>query len=237
MPPSLCAILVSPIFADIQEAARKGKETQQRITCFSARNDRIGPCPCYKPANPRIRTSVQPATMHRITIISCCATMSTDNDRQTTDYQALAEFRYQIRRFLHFSEETARKAGLEPQHHQLMLAVKGAAKRTEPRIAYLAERLQLQHHSVVELVDRLAKRGLIQRTRSQEDRREVHVKLTPRGERILKQLTLDHGVELRTAASALITTLKKVMATTQGSHKRHEEKRARAAATGGRSSR
>ncbi len=159
------------------------------------------------------------------------------NDLQTANYQALAEFRYQIRRFLHFSEQTARKTGLEPQHHQLMLAVKGAGEQTEPRIAYLAERLQLQHHSVVELVDRLAKRGLIQRTRSQEDRREVHVKLTPRGERILKQLTLDHGVELRTAAPALIAALKKVMATTQESDKSHQQKRAKVARTERRSSR
>ncbi len=163
--------------------------------------------------------------------------MTDANDLQIANYQALAEFRYQIRRFLHFSEQTAHKAGLEPQHHQLMLAVKGAGEGAGPRIAYLAERLQLQHHSAVELVDRLAKRGLIQRTRSQEDRREVHVKLTPRGERVLKQLTLEHGVELRTAASALITTLKKVMTTTQGSHKGTEKKRARAAATGRRISR
>jgi DNA-binding MarR family transcriptional regulator len=163
--------------------------------------------------------------------------MADPSDLQTANYQALAEFRYQIRRFLHFSEQTARKAGLEPQHHQLMLAVKGADEQTEPRIAYLAERLQLQHHSVVELVDRLAKRGLIQRTRSQEDRREVHVKLTPRGERILQQLTLDHGVELRTAASALIAALKKVMATTPESDKGHQQKRAKAVKAGRRSSR
>jgi DNA-binding MarR family transcriptional regulator len=163
--------------------------------------------------------------------------MSTDNYRQTTDYQALAEFRHQIRRFLHFSEETARKAGLEPQHHQLMLAVKGAEDEAGPRIAYLAERLQLQHHSAVELVDRLAKRGLIQRTRSHEDRREVHVKLTPRGERILQQLTLDNREELRIAAPALVSTLKKVMAATQGSRKSHQERRARAAGTERRSPR
>ncbi len=156
---------------------------------------------------------------------------------ESANYQALAEFRYQIRRFLHFSEETARKAGLEPQQHQLMLAVKGAGEGAGPRIAYLAERLQLQHHSAVELVDRLAKRALIQRTRSEEDGREVHVKLTPRGERRLKQLTLDNRVELRTAAPALITTLKKVMATTQVNHKGHQEKRARASGTGRRSSR
>lgn len=177
------------------------------------------------------------ATVHRITIISCCATMSTNNDPQTTDYQALAEFRYQIRRFLRFSEEMARKAGLEPQHHQLMLAVKGAGEAAGPHIAYLAERLQLQHHSAVELVDRLAKRGLIQRTRSHEDRREVHVKLTPRGERILQQLTLDNREELRIAAPALVSTLKKVMAATQGSRKSHQERRVRAAGTERRSPR
>ncbi len=162
--------------------------------------------------------------------------MTDINDLQTADYQALAEFRYQIRRFLRFSEEAARQAGLEPQHHQLMLAVKGAGEGAGPPIAYLAECLQLQHHSAVELVDRLAKRGLIRRTRSEEDRREVHVKLTPRGERILKQLTLHHREELRTVAPAFIRTLKKVMATTRGSHKVHEEKHAGVAGTEKRSS-
>lgn len=157
--------------------------------------------------------------------------MTDINDLQTADYQALAEFRYQIRRFLRFSEEAARQAGLEPQHHQLMLAVKGAGKGDGPRIAYLAERLQLQHHSAVELVDRLAKRGLIKRSRSEEDRREVHVKLTAQGERILKQLTLDNREELRTLAPALVSALKKVMGTTRGSHKVHEEKHARLAGT------
>jgi len=68
--------------------------------------------------------------------------MADTNGLKIANYQALAEFRYQIRRFLHFSEETARKVGLEPQHHQLMLAVKGAGKGDGPRIAYLAERLQ-----------------------------------------------------------------------------------------------
>jgi DNA-binding MarR family transcriptional regulator len=163
--------------------------------------------------------------------------MSDANGLKTANYQALAEFRYQIRRFLRFSEETARNAGLEPQHHQLMLAVKGAGKGAEPRIAYLAERLQLQHHSAVELVNRLAKRGLIERSRSEEDRREVHVKLTLQGERILKQLTLDNREELRTLAPALISALKKVMATTRDSRRVQEEKRATAAGTERRASR
>ena len=163
--------------------------------------------------------------------------MIDSNDLGTTDYQALAEFRYQIRRFLHFSEEAARQAGLEPQHHQLMLAVKGAGEGLRPPIAYLAERLQLQHHSAVELVDRLVKRGLIQRTRGQRDRRQVHVHLTARGERILKQLTLHHREELRTLAPALVSALKKIMVTTRGSNGTHREKRAPAARAGRRSSR
>ena len=108
------------------------------------------------------------------------------------DYQALAEFRYQMRRFLHLSEETARAAGIEPQQHQLMLAVKGIPDGEEPRIAYLAERLQIQHHSAVELADRMEKKSLIIRMRAESDRREVHVQLTTRGERVLAELTKHH---------------------------------------------
>ena len=111
--------------------------------------------------------------------------MNKNHKVKLSDYQALAEFRYQIRRFVHFSEEAARQAGVEPQHHQLMLAVKGMPDGEEPRIAYLAERLQIQHHSAVELVDRLVKKGLITRTRGEQDRREVYVQLTPQGERML----------------------------------------------------
>jgi len=138
--------------------------------------------------------------------------MSENNNLKTATYQALAEFRYQIRRFVRFSEEVARKAGLEPQHHQLMLALKGIPAGQEPRIAYLAERLQIRHHSAVELVDRLARNGLIQRTRGRLDRREVHVKLTQRGDRILRDLTLHTRAELRLAAPALVAALRKVTA-------------------------
>ena len=129
---------------------------------------------------------------------------------KSADYQALAEFRYQIRRFLHFSEGAARQAGIEPQHHQLMLAVKGKPDGEQARIAYLAERLQIQHNSAVELVDRLVKKGLITRTRGERDRREVYVQLTPRGERILDELTRHTRAELRSAGSALVGTLRKL---------------------------
>src|SRR5580704_13267093 len=121
-----------------------------------------------------------------------------------SDYQALAEFRYQLRRFVRFSEDAAREAGVEPQHHQLMLAIKGKPDGEEPRIAYLAERLQIQHHSAVELVDRLVNKGLITRTRGDEDRREVHVQLTAKGERMLGELTLHMRAELRSAAPTLV---------------------------------
>lgn len=158
--------------------------------------------------------------------------MTGKNSLKARHYQALAEFRYQIRRFVHFSEQAARKAGLEPQHHQLMLAVKGAPENVEPRIAYLAERLQIQHHSAVELVDRLVKRGLIHRVRGGEDRREVHVKLTARGERILNNLTLYHRAQLRTAAPAFVGTLEKMMSTTRGNHRTPGSNRATAVQPG-----
>ncbi len=145
----------------------------------------------------------------------------TQHDASTLhDYQALAEFRYQLRRFVRFSEEAARAAGIEPQHHQLMLAIKGKPEGEEPRIAYLAERLQIQHHSTVELVDRLAKKGLITRSRADEDRREVHVQLTARGERILGELTLHTRAELRSAAPALAATLRKLAGRAAGQRRR-----------------
>ena len=80
-----------------------------------------------------------------------------------SDYRALAELRYQIRLFLRFSEEAARKMSLEPQQHQLMLALKGLPAGIRPTIGTLAERLQIQHHSAVELVNRLSSGGMVRR--------------------------------------------------------------------------
>ena len=150
-----------------------------------------------------------------------------------TDYQSLAEFRYQMRRFLHFSEEAARKAGIEPQQHQLMLAVKGIRDGEEPRIAYLAERLQIQHHSAVELVDRMEKKGLLSRERATADRREVHVQLTALGGQLLADLTKSMRAELRLAAPALVATLRKLTPREPRSgQKKAEAGRPRAAAAG-----
>jgi len=126
------------------------------------------------------------------------------------NYQALAELRYQIRRFLRFSEQAARKVNLEPRQHQLMLAVKGLPQDTRPRIAELAGRLQIEHHSTVELANRLVKRGYIQRQPG-DDRREVLLRLTAKGEKVLRHLSLHHQDELRRRGPALIVALEQVM--------------------------
>lgn len=127
------------------------------------------------------------------------------------DYQALAEFRYQIRRFLRFSEEAARLAGVEPQQHQLLLAIKGLPESARPTVRMLAERMQLQHHSTVELVDRMERTGLVERHRSDEDRREVLVSATAKGERLLRELTMHHRDELRNSGPALAQSLRRII--------------------------
>lgn len=127
------------------------------------------------------------------------------------DYESLAELRHQIRRFLHFSEQAARKAGLEPRQHQLMLAVKGLPPDVRPLIGTLAERLQIQHHSAVELVDRLARSGLVRRERDANDGRQVLLSLTGKGEKVLRELSLAHKDELRTAGPALQAALARVL--------------------------
>ena len=128
-----------------------------------------------------------------------------------TDYQSLAELRHQIRRFLHFSEQAARAAGLEPRQHQLLLALKGLPDGARPRVAEMAERLQIQHHSTVELVNRLAARGFVRRDRGGEDRREVLLSLTPKAHRVLQELSLHHKNELASAGPALVGALRQVM--------------------------
>src|ERR1051325_8494680 len=122
------------------------------------------------------------------------------------DFQALAEFRYQIRRFLHFSDAAAERVGIEPQQHQL-LALKGLPRGTPPTIGALAERLQLRHHSTVELVDRLVERGFLIRLRATDDRRRVLIRLTRAGEECLAGLASYHLQELRSAGPEFVALL------------------------------
>lgn len=128
-----------------------------------------------------------------------------------TDYQALSEFRYQIRRFLHFSDQAVELAGLERGQYQLMLAIKGLPAGMRPRIRDVANRMLIQHHSAVELVNRLEAGGYVRRERAEDDRREVLVGLTSKGERVLAELALHHHEELQDAAPALVAALRRVM--------------------------
>ncbi|MBA2393829.1 MAG: MarR family transcriptional regulator [Ktedonobacteraceae bacterium] len=130
------------------------------------------------------------------------------------DYQAMAEFRYQIRRILRFSEEAAYATDLEPQQHQLLLAIKGLPKGRKAAVGEIAERLQIRHHSTVELIDRLVKRGLVERHRDDEDQRRVIVSLTPHGEEILAILSRQMLTELRSTASAFVQSLNALLAST-----------------------
>jgi len=123
------------------------------------------------------------------------------------EYRALAAFRHELRRFLRFSEEAARAVGLEPRQHQLLLAVRGMPAGTAATVGALAERLQLRHHSTVELIDRSQARGLVRRSAPGGDRRRVFVVLTAAGARVLRRLSLAHRTELRTVATRLAAAL------------------------------
>jgi DNA-binding MarR family transcriptional regulator len=133
--------------------------------------------------------------------------MASPRDLRPADYRALAELRYQIRRFLNFSEAAAHAALVEPQQHQLLLALKAIEAPTKPTIRTMAERLQIQHNSAVELVKRSVERGLVERRTSRDDRREASLQITARGERLLRRLSLAHRAELRTAAPVLVEAL------------------------------
>jgi DNA-binding MarR family transcriptional regulator len=111
------------------------------------------------------------------------------------DYRAIAAFRARLREFLRFSEESARSAGISPQQHQLLLAVRGYDGPGEPTIGELAEALQIRHHSCVGLIDRMEAMALVQRLPSPDDARKVLVRLTLAGQRVLAQLTDAHQRE------------------------------------------
>jgi DNA-binding MarR family transcriptional regulator len=129
----------------------------------------------------------------------------------TLDYESLARFRYILRRFLAFSAKQAWAAGLEPQQHQLLLALSGLPLETDPTIGALADDLLIRHHSAVELVNRMEKKGLVRRERAGNDRRMALVKVTARGKKLLRRLALAHRDELRSAGPALVSALDQVL--------------------------
>ncbi len=123
------------------------------------------------------------------------------------EYMALAEFRYQLRLFLRHMEEEVRQLGVNPQQYQLVLAVKGLPRGQEPTISRLAERMQLNHNSMVELVDRCEERNLIKRVRSGTDRRQVTLCITPEGEAMLRKLGSAARQELRSIGPLLVESV------------------------------
>jgi DNA-binding MarR family transcriptional regulator len=124
--------------------------------------------------------------------------------------RTLADFRFELRRFLQFSESAALAAGLQPQQHQLLLQVAGAPEDAAVTIAYVAERLGLKHNSTVELVDRSAREGLLTRNIDSTDKRRAILQLTSRGRQILRRLSGDHTRELNELAPRLEHSLRQI---------------------------
>jgi DNA-binding MarR family transcriptional regulator len=136
--------------------------------------------------------------------------------------QALAEFRYHLRTFTHFSEQAAHEIDLHPQQHQLLLQIAGTPDDSVASIAYAAERLGLRHHTVVELVDRSVAEGLLIRTEDPNDGRRVILAITKKGRKILQTLSEYHARELRELGPRLIRSLKNIEAL-QKAHQRRPQ--------------
>jgi DNA-binding MarR family transcriptional regulator len=137
--------------------------------------------------------------------------VSSDGDLSPDQYRDLAEFRRQIREFLHFSEATAKEHRIEPHQHQLLLAVHGLPEGVKPTIREIAARLFIQHHSAVELVNRLEVTGAIARSPGIDDKREVWIRLTAAGRAVLRRLALAHRTELERSGPELARALNTVL--------------------------
>jgi len=126
---------------------------------------------------------------------------------RTAEYRALAQYRYLIRRYLRHIEEACRAAGVNPRQYQVILALKGLPPEQTPTIGTLAERMQLNHNSTVELVDRCEKLGLLRRRRSGPDRRRVELSITSQGEAFLRKLAPAARRELRVVGPILVESI------------------------------
>ena len=133
-----------------------------------------------------------------------------------SDYETLAEFRYALRCFLHFSEDAAESVGLTLQQHQALLFIVGFPGREQITVGELAERLQIRHHSAVGLVNRLEDQGLITRIPNKQDRRQVFIGLTDKGVRVLESLASVHRDELRHMGPQLCSMLEQITRLSEG---------------------
>lgn len=132
-----------------------------------------------------------------LTISLMIALKKPDTDSLTKhDFEVLADFRYQIRRFERFSEDVTRSHGLTPLQYLLLLHIKGYPARDWATVGELSERLQAQQHGVVALISRCEKQGYVERRRSAEDRRQIEIHLLKKGEQLLDKLARLHRQEL-----------------------------------------
>ena len=133
------------------------------------------------------------------------------------EYEKLAEFRYHLARFLRSRKDAARAEGLQAQQYELLLSVAGLPPDAHPTIKEIARQLCLEHHTVVELADRLEKRGLLKRQSSGQDRRVVHLHLTRDGQATLNKIVRFSFAQLREEAPDLIRSLRRLLNETQRS--------------------
>jgi DNA-binding MarR family transcriptional regulator len=133
---------------------------------------------------------------------------------QNLRLKSLAEFRYQMRKFLSFSEAAAERCGIATQQYQLMQVIAALPEGQHASISYLADRMILKHNSMVELVDRAERAGLVKREHDERDLRRSLVKLTAEGERILEKLVKEHLEELVPKCGNLIESLQNLQRTT-----------------------
>jgi len=127
------------------------------------------------------------------------------------DYDALANFRYLLRKFLRFSKDFLKTNGdLSPEQYEALLAIKAFTSVGGLTISQLSERLQIKHHSAVNIVDRLAERKFITREAGETDRRRRHVQLTAKGEKMIEELATVHRKEIRSRSAELIKTLERL---------------------------
>jgi DNA-binding MarR family transcriptional regulator len=138
-------------------------------------------------------------------------TSATARELSSAEYRSLAAFRQQLRRYIHFSEQAARAAGLEPRQYQLLLMLRGLAPGGAASVSDIAEWLQVRHHSAVGLVDRMVRRGMVERRPHPFDGRRVLVALTPEGRAALARLAMLHRAELRRLAPALVEALHQLL--------------------------
>jgi DNA-binding MarR family transcriptional regulator len=127
------------------------------------------------------------------------------------EYESLAEFRHQLARFLRRRKDAARAQGLQAQQYELMLAVSGLPRHKPPTIKEIAGQLCLEHHTVVELADRLEKRKLLVRRPSPSDKRVVLLQLTSTGRAALGRIVHYSFSQLREEAPELIQSLRRIL--------------------------